>query len=76
MLVTVTAGSGFLAVKRAWLAPARTHPAGPPSTSGRSRAEASSNHAADGSSHCLCDTPWSTTGSLRSGSTSGELSTS
>ena len=76
MLLTVTAGRAFLGVKRASASPARTHSSGPPSTSGRSRAEASSNHADAGASQCLCDSPSRTTGSLRSGSTSGESSTS
>jgi hypothetical protein len=76
MLVTVTAGSGFFSLNRASASPARAHSSGPPSASGRSSPEASSNQAAAGASQCLCDTPVSTTGSLRSGSTSSEPRTS
>src|SRR5581483_4051756 len=76
MLLTVTSLTGFLGVKRASASPARIQSDGPPSTSGRSSAEASSNQAEAGASQCLCDRPEMTTGSLRSGSTSGESSTS
>ena len=75
MLLTVAAGSGFLTVNRAAAAGAWAQPAGPPSVSGRSRAEASSNHAAAGMSHCFLAAPCMTTGSYRSGATCGESST-
>src|SRR5438034_11078080 len=53
-LLTVTAGSGFLARLRAWSGRAWAQVAGPPATGGRSRPVGSSNHCADRWSHYLC----------------------